>query len=234
MPDSFPYHIYPLGETTITVDFGNKIDRQINERVMALYQYLAITPWKSITDIVPAYSSLTLHYNLVAWSGEIAKGLSVFDILKDKLIHALTLSGTGMKPEVRTVSIPVCYESTCGPDLKAVAQAAGIGEQEVIKMHTSISYHVYMLGFLPGFAYMGEVQEAIATPRKSRPQPIVAGSVGIAGRQTGIYPMDSPGGWQIIGRTPLAIFTPATGDALLRPGDCVQFYPISIDEFKHY
>lgn len=234
MLKTFPYRIYPLGDTAIIVDFGNRIDRQVNEQVMALYRYLATASWKGIADIVPAYSSLTLHYNLMEWSTEIAKGLSIFVILKAKLVEALGQCQRGKSHQARVVNIPVCYEGSYAPDLQTVAHVAGLKEEEVIALHTKTRYHVYMLGFLPGFAYMGEVSEAIVTPRKRRPQTIAAGSVGIAGRQTGVYPMDSPGGWQIIGRTPVTIFTPSNGDSLLRPGDLVQFYPISIDEFKNY
>jgi inhibitor of KinA len=234
MSPDFPYKIYPLGDSAISIDFGNSISRRVNDRVMALYQYLQAQPLPGITDIVPAYSSLTLCYNMTAWLPQISKGWSVFNILRAVLEAAIDeCPGTTVNPE-RAVQIPVCYDGYYAPDLDAMAIAADMAKDKIISTHTAGLYHVYMIGFLPGFAYMGEVDETIAMPRKSRPQAISAGSVGIAGRQTGIYPLDSPGGWQIIGRTPLSMFNITTGETLLKPGDQVQFYPIDSNEFEHY
>ena len=135
----------------------------------------------------------------------------------------------------RKISIPVCYSRAFAPDIEFIASEKNISIEKIIQLHTSKSYTVYMIGFLPGFSYMGEVAEAIAIPRKIQPVSVAAGSVGIAGKQTGIYPLESPGGWQIIGRTPLKIFDKGKSDpVLLQPGDEIQFYSISEDEFKNY
>ncbi len=234
MSSGFPYHIYPLGDTAVSIDFGNVIDRRVNDRVMTLYQYILTNSIPGITDVVPAYSSLTIHYNSSAWLSEIRKGLLVSDIVI-KILEAVV---EGCPEDVayfpRNLRIPVCYGGQYGPDLDNLAGTSNTSVDHVIALHTADVYHVYMLGFLPGFAYMGEVNEVIATQRKPRPERITAGSVGIAGRQTGIYPLDSPGGWQIIGRTPLTLFNLDKGETLLRPGDRVQFYSISADEFEHY
>lgn len=234
MAAGFSYNIFPLGDTAISIDFGNRISLDIHDQVMSLYHRLDKDRPLGITDIVPAYSSLTLHYDPAAWLPQISKEHLVFDLLKALLIAAVEDGAAYTAIPARTMKIPVCYEAELAPDLAAVAAHAGLKSDEVIRLHTAGLYQVYMLGFLPGFAYMGQVPEAIAAPRKKRPQNIAPGSVGIAGRQTGIYPLESPGGWQIIGRTPVSVFNPASGDVLLQPGDIVQFYPISRYEFEHY
>ncbi|MDB5197332.1 MAG: hypothetical protein JWP88_1703, partial [Flaviaesturariibacter sp.] len=136
----------------------------------------------------------------------------------------------------RQLRIPVCYDQAFAPDLKTVAAQAGLSVEEVIHIHTHTSFRVYMIGFLPGFAYMGEVPDAIAVARRSEPRTKVsAGSVGIAGKQTGIYPFDSPGGWQLIGKTPASLFRKKEASpTLFQPGDEVLFYPITINEFTNY
>ncbi len=133
----------------------------------------------------------------------------------------------------RLLNIPVCYDQEFAWDIQQLAATKNISVEEVIQIHTARQYKVYMLGFLPGFAYMGEVDEKIATPRKPQPVNIEAGSVGIAGKQTGIYPLSSPGGWQIIGRTPMKLFNAAEEEpTLLKAGDTVQFYSINKNEFE--
>jgi inhibitor of KinA len=136
----------------------------------------------------------------------------------------------------REISVPVCYESPHAPDLATAAELKGLSTEAFIRIHSSVSYRVYMLGFLPGFAYMGEVDESIVLPRKDTPRTVVPkGSVGIAGKQTGIYPTGSPGGWQLIGRTPIRLFDPeAANPAFFQPGDIVRFYSITADEFENY
>lgn len=151
--------------------------------------------------------------------------------LLSRLAENLSVASTS---EERLFKIPVCYDPLLAPDLGFVAKEHGIDTEHVIHLHTSITYHVYMLGFLPGFAYMATVDQKIATQRKAVPRTKVpAGSVGIAGDQTGIYPLISPGGWQLIGQTPLMLFNhQLTPPTLLQPGDQVQFYPISLTEYK--
>lgn len=130
------------------------------------------------------------------------------------------------------IRIPVCYEEGFSPDLAVLADAKGCSPRHLVELHASVSYKVYMIGFLPGFPYLGKVDPALATPRKERPVPVPAGAVGIAGNQTGVYPVDSPGGWQIIGRTPIKIFDrDAENPVRLQPGDHVTFYPVDIATF---
>ena len=134
-----------------------------------------------------------------------------------------------------TIRIPVCYEREYGPDLDLLAGKKGLTRDEVIRLHTADAYRVYMIGFLPGFPYLGKVAPALEIPRKERPVPVVAGGVGIAGNQTGIYPLHSPGGWQIIGRTPLKLFDPsASVPVSIKVGDWVQFFPITQQEFRDF
>jgi len=234
MSTTLPYTIFPLGDTAVCIDFGNRIDPVIHAQVMALYYYFQVMPVKGVTDLVPAYSSLTLHYDPFVYWQDINTTTTIADSIEEKLAQVadvLTGAPIGMP---KTVQIPVCYEGYFAPDLPAMAMTTGMDIQEIIERHTAVTYQVYMLGFLPGFAYMGQVDEAIAQPRKQRPQPVHAGGVGIAGRQTGIYPLASPGGWQIIGHTPVQLFNKESGDTLLQPGDSVQFYPITAYEFNRY
>jgi inhibitor of KinA len=133
------------------------------------------------------------------------------------------------------IRIPVCYEPEYGPDLDLLAGKKGLTREEVIRLHTADIYRVYMIGFLPGFPYLGKVAPALEIPRKERPVPVVAGGVGIAGNQTGIYPLHSPGGWQIIGRTPLKLFDPcAPVPVSMKVGDWVQFFSITQQEFRDF
>jgi inhibitor of KinA len=171
-------------------------------------------------------------YDLLGVKKLVAAG-SGFDYMQTLLLQAL--QDCELQPTAsRKIRVPVCYDDAFGPDLAAVATAHGLPVPEVIDLHTSRPYYVYLIGFLPGFAYMGSVDERIATPRRSSPRTMVAaGSVGIAGEQTGIYPFDSPGGWQLLGRTPLRLFDASRSEpALLQPGDEVQFYPIDIAEYN--
>jgi len=162
--------------------------------------------------------------------------LAAFEIIKQtiekELVHDLAQE---TRPQ-RKISIPVCYAEGFAHDIEFIALEKNISIEKIIQLHTEQLYTVYMIGFLPGFPYMGEVKDSIAVPRKNEPRAnVAAGSVGIAGKQTGIYPLESPGGWQIIGRTPLKIFDKEKSDpVLLQPGDEIQFYSISEDEFKNY
>ena len=224
-----PYTIFPLGDAALLIDFGTAIDEEVSRKVLGLYHQLQAAAYPAITGLVPAYNSLTVHYDVTALSGS---GHSPFERLARWIG---SLDRVSEESPGRLHTIPVCYSSSFAPDLASLAQSCGLAEQEVIERHSSATYRVYMIGFLPGFAYLGSVDEAIAAPRHAAPRAVAAGSVGIAGRQTGIYPLASPGGWQVIGRTPLAVFRPQNEEpALLAPGDTVKFYSISEDEFAHY
>ncbi|MGQ0740058.1 MAG: 5-oxoprolinase subunit PxpB [Bacteroidota bacterium] len=253
----FPYRIFPLGDTAITVDFGNIIDGQINREVIARFNELQNDPLPGMTEAVPAYSSFTVYYDIPAVKQKTGNNTVVFEWMKQQIKARLLQPARHREMNEKLVKIPVCYDNEFAPDIQWVAGAKNISKEELVQVHTSKMYKVYMLGFLPGFAYMGEVDEKIAVPRKPQPVNIAAGSVGIAGKQTGVYPLASPGGWQIIGRTPVKLFKahpnpgspgqalPA-GEALkdsgnsksyhdnptlLRAGDSVEFYPVNKKEF---
>lgn len=185
-------------------------------------------------ETVPAYSSLTIYYDVIEVRKKTKEDTTAFIWMKKKIDEILKTGLEKTEIKERMVRIPVCYDTDFAVDIEKIALAGNISIDEVMRIHSGKSYKVYMLGFLPGFAYMGQVNEKISFERKAQPENIKAGSVGIAGRQTGIYPFDSPGGWQIIGRTPLKIFNSQnTNPALLQAGDIVQFYSITKNEFEN-
>jgi len=235
MKPSLPYSIFPLGDAALTIDFGNVIDKDINNYVLDLFHHLKSKNIPGVFDLVPAYSSLGIHYN-VPVIRQMVVDKSAFEFLKQVIEEELEPDHLEQKRQQRKIGIPVCYSGSCALDIEAIAIEKNISVEKLIQLHKDQLYRIYMIGFLPGFPYMGEVNDAIAVPRKTEPRPNVpAGSVGIAGKQTGIYPIDSPGGWQIIGRTPLKIFDKEKNDpVLLQPGDEIQFYSITEDEFKNY
>ena len=228
----FPYRIFPLGDAAITVDFGNCIDESINQEVIARFNQLQQQPLPGMTEAVPAYSSLTVYYHMMAIKKKIPLHQTVYEWMRQKLEERLEQPVQQDQITGRLLNIPVCYDEEFAWDIQHLAAAKNISVEEVIQIHTAKQYKVYMLGFLPGFPYMGEIDEKIALPRKPQPVNIVAGSVGIAGKQTGIYPLSSPGGWQIIGRTALKLFNVDKEEpTLLREGDMVQFYSITTNDF---
>jgi inhibitor of KinA len=227
------YTIFPLGDTAITIDFGNRIDEHINKQVIGLFQLFKNKPIPGTTDIVPAYSSLTIYYDIMKIQTDGAS--TIFETVKRKAEETLRSATEINEPEAEIISIPVCYDPEFGKDIEWLATQKNITADELIRLHTRRTYRVYMIGFLPGFAYMGEVDELLATPRKPQPEKVIEGSIGIAGKQTGIYPLNSPGGWQIIGQTPIKLFDLYKQEpVLLKAGDSVQFYPITKDEFENH
>ena len=230
-----PYRIFSLGDAALIVDFGNTIDKSINELVHSVFYRLQKAPIPGMIEAVPAYSSLTICYDVLFIRNKVNKQSTAFEWMSEKIKEYLLLE-KGDEDEIAEalIDIPVCYDKEYGPDLDFVALKNNISVEEIIQCHTATPYRVYMLGFLPGFAYMGLIDEKIVSPRKQYPAPVEAGSVGIAGRQTGIYPLRSPGGWQIIGRTPLTLFNKEkTNPVLFRSGDNVRFYSITKDEFEN-
>jgi inhibitor of KinA len=227
------YTIFPLGDSALTIDFGNLIDLEINKSVVSLFHHLSAKPLNAMTESVPAYSSLTIYYNFFEANKKKKPHQTAFEWMKQQA-EKMIAEGFEIKSTIdNNIRIPVCYEDEFSTDINTIAEAKGISAEEFINIHTSKTYKVYMLGFLPGFAYMGEVDEKISHARKPQPQMLKAGSVGIAGHQTGIYPLDSPGGWQIIGRTPLELFNKNNDQlTLLNAGDSVQFYSITKHEFE--
>jgi len=218
------FRIVPLGDSAITIEFGNEIDPLINARTISFAKMVVDQGWSGILGIVPTYRSVTVFFDPFQWN------LSVLA----KKLRGLPRPGPKESESNGTVhEIPVLYGSEWGPDLEEVAAFAGLRPADAIELHISMPYRVYMLGFSPGFPYLGPIPERLAMPRRSTPRTKVpAGSVGLADRQTGIYPSATPGGWQLIGRTPIVIYrkTGAT-PFLLKPGDLVRFKPIDRKEF---
>lgn len=223
------YKIFPLSENAVTVDFGNEISIELNEKVISLADFIRKNSFDGFIETVPAYSSLTVFFDLLKVKKNYQNSLTAFDFVKSFLENSVkslySLSFEIYKP----IRIPVDYSEEFALDLELIAENANLTKEEVIKIHTSKIYRVFMIGFLPAFAYMGEVDARIAAPRKRTPRTKVEkGSVGIAGRQTGIYPFESPGGWQIIGKTALEIFQPQSEQiSLLKTGDFVSFYDMN-------
>ncbi|HEX8247947.1 MAG TPA: 5-oxoprolinase subunit PxpB [Pyrinomonadaceae bacterium] len=220
--------IFPLGENALTIDFGNEISLELNKRVLRLAASLARNNFTGFTELVPAYSSLTIFYDVVAVRKNFPAFKTAFDAVKAFSENALENAGEIEFDAPRLVEIPVCFAENFALDLEFVAAENNLTRAEVVRIFLAPTYRVFMLGFLPGFAYLGETDERIATPRKSAPRlKVPRGSVGIAGRQTGIYPFESPGGWQIIGHTGIELFTPrAENPTVLQPGDLVKFYSV--------
>ena len=226
------YRIFPLGDFVLTIDFGNVIDENINKKVISLFKAIQRDPLPGMIEAVPAYSSLSIIYDPVFIRKNFSKNNTAFDWVKEQTEKFLQTHIESNEKTPRLIKIPVCYEQEFGTDIANIAKAKQLNKEEIIQLHTMKQYRVYMLGFLPGFPYMGEVDEKIAIPRKPQPQAVAASSVGIAGKQTGIYPLPSPGGWNIIGRTPLQLFDRSKKDpTLLNAGDIVEFYSISKEEF---
>ncbi|WP_090641113.1 5-oxoprolinase subunit PxpB [Paenibacillus sp. UNC496MF] len=231
--------LFPLGDSAVAVQFGETIDLETHERVRQLADYLERHPFEGMVEYVPAFLSVTVYYEpfalLAARGGFDDSGADAdpYGLAARLLAGILAKLGGAEKRPARIVDIPVCYGGDLGPDLAEVAAQHGLTEQDVIDIHASADYLVYMLGFAPGFAYLGGLPARIATPRRTTPRlSIPAGTVGIAGDQTGVYPIVTPGGWQLIGKTPLPLFLPeAMPPTLLKAGDLVRFRPISRAEF---
>jgi inhibitor of KinA len=227
------YHIYPCGDHAVTIELGDKISADINQKVISLFHYLSENKIEGIKDVIPAYNALTIVYDTFLIKKK-APGISVYETMCWHLQNAAALTQDETVITQRLVKIPVCYDPLLAPDIISLSETHELTVEEVVALHTAKKYRVYMIGFLPGFAYMGSVDEKLITPRRQQPRTTVpAGSVGIAGEQTGIYPFGSPGGWQLIGQTPLRMFDAKnTIPCYLNPGDEVQFHAISLDEFK--
>jgi inhibitor of KinA len=234
--DQFPsYKLSSLGDNALIVDFGNVIDESINKVVHSLFYQLQHDPIPGMIEAVPAYSSLTIYYDILFIRNKLNKQIPAFEWIAEGLKKHVSKENVETGDPQLLIKIPVCYENGYAPDLGFIASGNNISTEEVIYLHTSTTYHVYMLGFLPGFAYMGMVDEKIASSRKQKPVFVEAGSIGIAGKQTGIYPFRSQGGWQIIGRTPLKLFDKEKiNPVLFKPGDKIQFYSINKNEFEDF
>lgn len=213
------------GDRMLLVELGEGIDLRVNESVRALTELLRKEPPSGVTVVLPAYRSLALVYDPLvthpAALQEMVRGMS--DRLADADI-----------PPPRTVDIPVCYGGELGPDIAFVADHNGLSVADVIAVHSAQPYHIYTIGFAPGFPYLGGLDARLHTPRLETPRTFVAaGSVGIAEAQTGIYPLDSPGGWRLIGRTPLKLFDAKRQRPFLyQTGDSIRFVPIEPEQYQ--
>ncbi|MCP9445970.1 MAG: 5-oxoprolinase subunit PxpB [Nitrospira sp.] len=218
-------HLIPLGDSAVTVELGEAVDPDVNARVVAYANRLIEQGWNGIVDVVPTYRSITVHYDPIQWD---------LTTLTDRLLALSCSYPREAEPQGTLHEIPILYGGDHGPDLEAIAAFAGLEPSEVVTLHSSVCYRVYMLGFTPGFPYLGLLPEKLAMPRLPTPRPRVPpGSVGLADRQTGIYPIATPGGWRLIGQTPIPLYRRSGLDPFwLKPGDLVRFRSIERDEFE--
>jgi inhibitor of KinA len=219
-------------DQTLLVSFGEAIDPGIHQNVVKLLGLLQSEPIEGIRNLHPAYCSLLIKFDALKLD---------HDAVRTRLSSYLARLERAPLPQPREIEIPVCYGGEFGPDLADVAALHGITPEQAVGLHCSARYVVYCFGFVPGFAYLGGLPSALASPRIGTPRAKVPqGSVGIGGKQTGVYPLETPGGWRLIGRTPLAMFHPPEAEAngarmnLLRIGDKVRFVPISKERFAEF
>ena len=218
------YVISPLGDLAVVLSFGHEINEKTNRKIRHFINKLEREKVRGIVEWVPAYTSLTIYYQ---------PGIIAYDTLKAEL-ESISLSSGQSKPDRPFVyEIPVCYGGEWGQDLAYVADYHGLDEQEVINLHGNREYLIYMMGFMPGFPYLGGLPEKLAVPRLEKPrQKVMPGAVGIGGSQTGIYPADVPSGWRIIGTTPVTLFSPEKEEPFLfSSGHYIKFVPISKEQF---
>ena len=217
--------ISPVGDRAISIDFGQVIDPTINRHIRQTIERIKALQLEGIIELVPTYCALLVEYDAMLYSYS-----EICNIIEPTLEEGMANTTNEL---VTVVEVPTVYGGEFGPDLSFVASHNHLSEDEVISIHSGTDYLVYMLGFIPGFTYLGGMDSRIATPRLSSPRTLIpAGSVGIAGEQTGTYPSDSPGGWQIIGRTPVTMYDISKAQAaLLKAGDYVRYVPIDESEF---
>lgn len=212
------------GDTAVSAEFGNEISTQINNSIRGLVKLLESNPIKGVSECVPTYRSLLINYNPSVISGE---------KLVEKLKTYIGNITSAENEKKRIFVIPVCYDDEFAIDIDNVCNHSGLSKEDVIKIHSGTDYLIYMLGFLPGFPYLGGLDKRIHTPRLESPRTVIpAGSVGIGGEQTGIYPLASPGGWQLIGKTPVKPYDPAGSEPIIySAGDYIRFKPITRAEY---
>lgn len=222
------FSILQINETSALIEFGNKIHQDINKKIRLFCAYLDKNSFYGFIEYVPYFSSVSVIYDPIK-----IKSDEPFETVKQQLEKILLNLDFSADYEEHMVEIPVCYGGELGPDIEYVAEVNSLTVEQVIDIHSSGKYLVYMIGFAPGFPYLGGLSEKIHTPRRETPRTAIPkGSVGIAGTQTGVYPIETPGGWQIIGRTPLKLFDLDSQDkTLLKCGDIAKFYPISYEEY---
>jgi inhibitor of KinA len=220
-----PFRFLPSSDQSLLVYFGESITLEAHQQVRRFLHLLKQEPIAGVLNLHPAYCSVLIKFDARKWRHQ---------QLQDALAGYLPRLQQARVPESREVRIPVCYGHQYGPDLQDVSVLLGMTPEQVIELHSSTTYIVYFLGFVPGFAYLGELPRSLVTSRLDNPRRSVPpGSVGIAGNQTGVYPFATPGGWRLLGRTPVSIFRPDRAElSLLSIGDRVRFTPISTEEFS--
>lgn len=215
----------PLGDAGVLVVFGDEISPEINAKVRQFKSLVEEAKLVGVVEVIPAYADVLVQFNplLIDFRNLVLKLKSLLENEKESAFYP-----------PKTMIIPVCYEGDFAPDLEEVCKYIHISKAELIAIHTSPAYLIYMMGFTPGFCYLGGMDKRIATPRKATPRlKIAAGAVGIAGEQTGIYPIESPGGWQIIGQTPLKMFDPTLKNPFpVQQGDCIRFKAVNSVELQ--
>lgn len=216
--------IVAAGDSSLLIEFGNEINEEINRKITTIVQLMRDQQIEGVVDVIPAFCSLLINYD---------PRIVSFEKLERRMQGLVKMDLKGGFGRKRIFEIPVCYGGEYGPDMGTIAAHAGLTEKEVIEIHSSRDYLIYMLGFLPGFCYLGGLDERIHTPRLANPRvKIRAGSVGIGGSQTGIYPLDSPGGWQLMGMTPVKTYDPSRENPiLLEAGDYIRFVPVDEAEY---
>lgn len=232
MPSS--YSISSLGDQAITIQLGSAIDESTSQNCLALAQHIYNSAVRGIKDIIPAYNTVSVIYDaLEVHKASHTTNPSAF--LQQQLQQVIETCNWQHGSTGRAITIQACFHESVAPDLYSMAHAKQLSVAQFVQHFIAKPYRVYMLGFLPGFAYMGKVDDKLAMPRKEKPHlNIPGGSIGIAGNQTGIYPLNCPGGWNIIGRTPLKMFDlTASQPCFLKAGDIVTFQQVSIEAFHH-
>ncbi len=216
--------ILPAGDCALVVEFGKEIDPKLNSQVQFLRKQLEILKLPYVIETVPTFCSLLIYYNPILVS---------FGKLKNKLNHIVKKQDLQQSGAGNIIEIPVCYDADYGPDMENLMMQKNMTRDEIIHLHTQPQYLIYMLGFLPGFAYLGGLHPSLHAKRLDNPRTVIpAGSVGIGGEQTGIYPLDSPGGWQLIGRTPVRPYDKNRSNPFLyQAGDSIKFVSVTQDEY---
>ena len=227
-----PVRLFPLGDAAVVLEFGTSISSETHRTIQAMSRHLTHHPFAGLRELVPAFTTLTVYYDpwRLSENGQHQPYERVAEIMR-QLLPAV--QAAAVDSEAALVEIPVYYGGEFGLDLDLVAAHTGLAVDDVIARHSAPEYLVHMIGFAPGFPYLGGLDARLATPRRAQPRALVpAGAVGIAGPQTGVYSLPTPGGWQLIGRTPLRLFDAARArPSLLQAGDRLRFVPISAAEF---
>ncbi|OCA81455.1 kinase inhibitor [Bacillus sp. FJAT-27225] len=233
--EKLPFIFHPLGDQAVVIELGDDINEETQQKVQLVTSLLDRNMESWMIEYIPAFTTVTVFYDpfevIYKFRGLSKLPYDIVCIQLKKLVEKISPTKETMQ---RTVEIPVCYGGEMGPDLPFVAEHNSLSQEEVIHIHSTGDYTVFMIGFAPGFPFIGGMSEKIATPRRNSPRlKIPPRTVGIAGKQTGVYPIETPGGWQLIGRTPIELFRPEDDPpTLLRAGDKIKFIPISIEEYK--